>query len=180
MNNLVFAAHDVTPELWDDFVRAAAFPEQKPGEKPIAPYILVHSLSHSDFRSETERIDATVKTDWASATWKELKDAFLTLAEPNSTTVHTNSFILLDKQSPRDRKAIMIEKTREWILPGGEKYWPLPYDTRDDLRKVTIWKRHRVPFEKVWEVSSAMLAFGAEIEMYIEDVTKEVDEEIGP
>jgi hypothetical protein len=55
---------------------------------------------------------------------------------------------MLDTESTEDRRVI-IEKSIEWQNSKGERCWPALGDTET---KVTVWKRHRVPFEEANEL----------------------------
>ncbi|KAF2122512.1 hypothetical protein BDV96DRAFT_560922 [Lophiotrema nucula] len=174
MDALVFATCDVTPEHWAEFAQANRVPDRPPDEPPIVPYILVPSRSPTDLENRTEHIDQTVKTDLASATWSEIKGLFIELASPNLKNVNKAFFLVLDNQSLEDHKAVVMEIGSEWRRADGEEYWPLPNDDMTGVQKFTVWTRHRVPYQKVWDVTTAIMGLAPEIDTYVEEVKKEV------
>ncbi|KAF2814357.1 uncharacterized protein BDZ99DRAFT_567991 [Mytilinidion resinicola] len=174
MNALVIPTYDITPEQWADFAKTAAIPPSTPDGKLIVPYILVHSPTQENLKEETERISTTDKTEFSSATWQEIRDTVLDLAEREPLTIHTRYFLILDKQSTEDRRVIVMERDGKWVNAEGQERWPLPGDY---AIKITMWKRHRVPFEEAWETVALISAEGGlEEEPYLEEVMEEQPE----
>ncbi|KAF2190700.1 hypothetical protein K469DRAFT_657226 [Zopfia rhizophila CBS 207.26] len=174
MNALIFTTYDITPERWENFAKAAQIPPDATGGDPIVPYVLVHSRSQQDLQSETEEISTTIKTEFSSATWDGIRDTFIAIAEPNSQTIHTQFFLIVDEQSTKDRRVIIMHRSRLRVTPKGDEWRGIFPNERDDLRKITVWKRHRVPFEKAFETTALMDVHGGlETEPYLEEVKKE-------
>jgi hypothetical protein len=58
-------------------------------------------------------------------------------------------FLMLDKQSTEDCRVIIMERSHEWVTPEGDKWAPLR-GGRGDVTRITVWKRHRVPFDEAF------------------------------
>jgi hypothetical protein len=121
------------------------------GDKPIIPHVLVYSASQQNLHSATKTIISPAQTEFKATpqAWLDLISPFTTMSSANSY-VHTEFFLILDEQSMEDRKVVMVNKNCLFYTPDGMKWAP---GNRDDLVKVTLWKRYRVPFDKVFEFS---------------------------
>ncbi|KAF2492100.1 hypothetical protein BU16DRAFT_542023 [Lophium mytilinum] len=177
MNILVITTYDITPEQWADFANTAVLEKRHPDAKTVIPYILVYSHSQKHHTHETERISATITTefspgkDFSAAAWEEIKHAHYSLYKQEPITTHPDFFCILDKQAADDRRVIIMEKGCEWVNAEGKKYQPLPGDGEPTT---TIWKRHRVPFEEADETCCLLAWQGlGGYEPYLEEVTKE-------
>jgi hypothetical protein len=145
----------------------------------FVPFILVNSLTQENL-DQTHHIEDTLPTHLASASWSQLKHAFITLSGIDDRRTFTVLFQLLDPQSVTDRKVVIIEKGTEWIKTDGKK---AESSNDPDATKYTVWRKYRVPFEQAWDVQCAIVGFIAkEIveEWFVEDVEREfyVEEEV--
>lgn len=134
------------------------------------------SRTHKDFQEETKDIEAPVKSEFKSTTYAEIKHLFGTMAEPNSFDVHTQFFLLLDDQSPKDRKIVITQKI---VLPLNSDGTFLSRQAEADGEKpVKIkvkWKRHRVPYEETGTTVALLDAQGGlEFEPYLEESKEEL------
>lgn len=162
-----------------DFAEAAGCPPSEPHSEVYIPYILVHSASQQDLK-HTEQINATVKTHFGSEKWEEIKSAFEALSEPNFKTIMTVDFLILDKQSTKDRKVVIMAKSMESETSEGQRAHPNPTGS-DDLIRYNVWKRYRVPFEEAFTIQCAFEGFSnpEPAEKYFEEVVeKKVAHEI--
>jgi hypothetical protein len=144
-------------------------------------YILVHSKPHSDFEHATESIEKTVHTEFSTTNVDELKSIFASWADnpDKEDLVDPECFLVLDEQSARDHKVLIIQDSEEWIMSEGREWFPLPDDTRKDLRKVKVCTTHRVPFKKVEYVVAGLEGSCEPTEDYIIDVKKIVGDKVG-
>jgi hypothetical protein len=156
-------------EFWADFVKNAVIQDPGVNDDVFVPYVLVHSPSQEKL-NRTERIEALVKTEFNSATWGQLKGAFLTFYDADPRIVMPVIFLILDEQSSSDRMVVVIEKGAEWVLPEGAA-------TEVDRTKLTVWRKYRVPFEEAFSVQCGIEGFCTkEIaeEYFVEDLEREV------
>lgn len=71
----------------------------------------------------------------------------------------------------------IVQRDLEYVTPEGRV---LPNDpvTMQDVKKMWVWKRHRVPFEETWETCALLDVHGGlEEEKWVEEVVKELAEE---
>lgn len=144
---------------WSAFTRAAALRLSPPDEPELMiPYILISSASASaDYTSteRTERIDQTVETQLAGFSRVDLQRLFKALVDRDENrTLDSAFFIVLDAESAQEqeagRKALMIERSFEYVDEQGQPD-PEACSEHDGLRKLGLWRWHRVPFDKVWD-----------------------------
>lgn len=113
-----------------------------------------------------------------SATWDQLKSAFINLSSTDPRHIHPVIFLVLDEQSTEDRTVVIIQKGSEFVNADGEAKNPLP-DNEHELTKMVVWRKYRAPFEEAWSVQCAMEGFSgmekAE-EYFVEEVQREIDE----
>jgi hypothetical protein len=109
------------------------------------PFVLVSSATQSDL-SESQHIDAPVKTEFSSTSWPNLKSAYFKLYHTDPTWITSEDFLILDQQSASDRKVIIIQQGAEWLMPDGSE---APATEGPDVTKWTVWKKYRVPFDQV-------------------------------
>jgi hypothetical protein len=180
MDKLVFLIHDATPDVchehharfnrsctrlihtqhWADFCRAADIPHEArgPDKEPARLYIPVHSPSQQDLTPQ-DQISATLKTEFQSASWEQIRRSFKNFVERDSISIHPVVFLILDKQSIEDRKVIVVhEGAGQWFTPEGD-YADNTMQDRNDLIKKNVWKKYRVPFEKAWTAQCAIEGF---------------------
>ncbi|KAF2658001.1 hypothetical protein K491DRAFT_676795 [Lophiostoma macrostomum CBS 122681] len=159
---------------WSDFVKAASITLPWPPsagkaiEGYMNPYILVQSRSHQDFGSATDEISTTAISEFKTSTWLEIKDTFVKLAESandaaNSVLITPQYDLVLDEQSPKDHKVLFIEHDYDCYNAKGQ----LVYETAEpakmeaeNLSKVDIWRKHRIPYDKIVETMFAWDAAG--------------------
>lgn len=145
---------------------------EDPNSPRFIPYVLVYPLSPSpkDCEIRTDTIPKTIKTELGLAISSELRALWTRLSE-SSGTIEKTHFLILDKNSTKDRKAVVIHESPEWVdLEGKIDEEGL----RDDLRKRITWRRHWVPYEKVFEfMSMVCIQPGDEGEEYLEEVERE-------
>ncbi|KAF2659664.1 hypothetical protein K491DRAFT_775375 [Lophiostoma macrostomum CBS 122681] len=167
---LVFAMVDITPEDWSAFVKGCSMKVGPvlPGEteKELNVYILVHCSSHKNFDTATEQVEATVKTEFSSSVWTDIKNTFLTLATPDRN-VNEFYFLAVDEQALKEKKVLFIEFEEDDVGNEG-----------DAVTKVTTWRRHRIPYGEIgnilayFTVKGGWLSKETETE-YLEEEVKE-------
>jgi hypothetical protein len=107
----------------------------------------VYSRSQEDI-SRTGEITQQVKTEFENATYAEMQAHVKTLygSEKNSGQIDGDFFMVLDKKSADDRKVVLISEGLRELYPEDESLDVQPtYEGADSH----IWRKHRVPFEKV-------------------------------
>jgi hypothetical protein len=193
MNSLVITTRDITPEVsrhsspkalsssltsfqqWADFAEAAAlYPDGPDGER-IIPYVLVHSRTQDELdKSETESIPTILQSDFKGASWPEIRDTFHELSKPVAWTIYIWFFLILDEQSTRDRKVVLMIRGREWRTKEDTVWRGCPV-MREGLTEFTTWKKHRVPFEEIWDHIALLTAKGGleEAEPHLQEVIRE-------
>ena len=142
-----------TFQEWDDFAQTAAMEGTD-----VKPYVLVSSYSPQNTDSRTNNLASPIKTELGSATSNEIRILFRNLVDPEDNQhLSLSLFLLLDKQSPNDRKVVIVHRQQEWVHTDGTT---LPCDPkevgsdilgRDDLDQFVpkvAWRRYRVPFEE--------------------------------
>jgi hypothetical protein len=145
---------------WSDFIEAAGIPPEARGQdqEHVKLYVLIHSPSQQDLKVEAP-IDTTIKTQFDSANWEQLRTCYETFRARDPPGVHPCVLLILDQQSTEDRKVIILhEGTAEWLTPEGE-YADDTMQDREDLEKRTVWHKYRVPFEDAWAVQCAVEGF---------------------
>jgi hypothetical protein len=94
-------------QQWACFAEAAAADTrdiEQEDEELLVPYVLVHSRTQKDVRTETgPGIESVVKSEFKDAPWSEIRDAFAKFAEPNKDTIHTNWFLILDSRALEEK-----------------------------------------------------------------------------
>ena len=129
---------------------------------PLNLYTLVHSPSQPDLKHQ-EQIDTTIKTQFDSASWEQIRSSYKKLSERDPKRIHPIGFLILDQQSVEDRKVIILQEVElkgQWFTPEGD-YADITMESRDDLVKRTVWHKYRVPFDKAFDVQSAIEGYGA-------------------
>ncbi|RAR14548.1 hypothetical protein DDE83_002122 [Stemphylium lycopersici] len=176
MDIVVFVTHDVTPEYWLDFAYTSSYEPASPNEEVDPPYILVHSLTQDDL-SCTPKIDSVVPTQLGSATWEQLKSAYISFCDSGAASLDGNTFLILDQQSIQDRSVIIMNKGPLEETPEGDKD---PFTTLDIdyevLAKMNAWWKYRVPFEDAWAILCGFMGFCTpefSVQYFIEVVEKE-------
>ena len=115
--------------------------------------------THKDFDEGTKAIKEPIDSEFKSTTYKEIKDIYTTLVESNSDNVYPEFFLLLDKQSPKNRKVVITQKAGVRQTSEG---------------MIVSWKRHRVPYKEVEETVAVLIGLGRlEFEPYLEESTEE-------
>jgi hypothetical protein len=157
---------------WAVFVEAASISIIDPttveeaNREPINPYVLAQSAAQQDFHSVTEEIYATVKSEFTTATWVEVKDFFLTLvksANTAATEIIPQYFLILDEQSLKDHKVLFVEHDYECVdAEGYVRDEPADPATlkANALTKIDIWRKHRVPYDQIAEILCVFEAKG--------------------
>ena len=140
------------------------------------PYILVHSLTQEDL-SCTKKIDSVVTTQLGSATWEQLKSAYVSFYDSGVVSLDSNIFLILDQQSAQDRNVIIMYKGLLKESPDGDKD---PITTLDSeyevLAAMNAWRKYRVPFEEAWGILSGFIGFCTpefSVQYFIEVIEKE-------
>lgn len=161
---------------WADFLKTADLTEDLIGKKnPPAdlrpPYVLVYSRSQEDF-SRTGDLPEQVKTDFNSATYADMYEFIETIPKDRKKAVGTDPgfFMVLDKQSEEDRKVVLIDKSLGslYIDKANEDV------VADDGTNDTIWRKHRIPFEKACFFFLVLMSHpGDEGDEFLQNTTKE-------
>jgi hypothetical protein len=121
-------------------------------------YALVHSPTQEHL-SRTPKITTRVTTQLVSATWEQIKGLHAAIYATAPRNIHPVLFMILDQQSTEDRTIITIDKGVDWFTPEGEVSEDGP-SGRDDLTKMTVWRKYRCPFDKTFGVQCALECFG--------------------
>ncbi|KAF1996746.1 hypothetical protein P154DRAFT_579533 [Amniculicola lignicola CBS 123094] len=175
MSALVFATCDLTPENWSDFAKSAAIPAEITLGEPIAPFTLVHTRSPTETELATETgltIPGPIKTEFLDALWEDIKPYFLKFTELEDH-LHVSYVLMLDEQSKTDRKVVILHQTLEQYARSDGTEVNDPYYQEEYTITLTVWKQHRVPYDKAFWIYSLMDDDGPEKEPYLEQVYKE-------
>jgi hypothetical protein len=123
---------------------------------PFSPYTLIYSASQHDLEA-CGHIDATVKTDFSSANWAQIRCSFKTYHERNPKGVHPVILFILDQKSTEDRKVIIMHESMPgWFTPEVNYAWPESMEETEGLVGMSVWKKYRVPFEEAWTAHCAI------------------------
>ncbi|KAF2281525.1 uncharacterized protein EI97DRAFT_463839 [Westerdykella ornata] len=95
----------------------------------------------------TPSLASPITTSFKSIPWLEIKDRFRILSDPVDDKIYTQFFLILDAQLSQDRKVTIVQRDVEYVTPEG-RVCLAGLGTRQDLKKMWVWKRHRVPFEE--------------------------------
>jgi hypothetical protein len=138
---LVFSAYDVTPEVCEELTR-----NMNKRADPRPRYTLVH-YRLQEHSSRTSDLPEQVKTEFGDATYADMyafMDKVLTERKNSDSMEHGHSMVL-DKKAGEDRKVVFIIKSLRSLYIDAEN----EDEVTDDGTDSNIWRKHRIPFEKV-------------------------------
>ena len=100
-------------------------------------------------------------------------DWIIAFPEEMQKCVIKEFFFVLDEQSVQDRSVTVIARGPIWVDAEGDidKYGEVP---DEEVTETVMWKRYRVPFEKVWDFWSILIIKpGSEGEEFLQNVVRE-------
>jgi hypothetical protein len=143
---------------WTDFSKTANLTEEHTGKTPPStnptptdltpPYVLVYSHSQENF-NRTGDLPKQVDTEFKNASFADMYVAVESIVEDkdrkNTNGIIPSFFMVLDKQSATDRKVVLIDKGLRCFYVNEDEEYKVCDHSNDDI----LWRKHRIPFEKV-------------------------------
>lgn len=131
---------------------------------------MVHSRSQEDL-NRTGDIDHHIRTEFESATYAEMQ-MFLDKIRGDKETarrIASTFFMVLDKNSEKDRKVVLICKCSRTLYKVVQDE-----DVRYDGAEDRIWRKYRIPFEKVAFIYLVFMSKpGDEGDEFLQNTTQE-------